>query len=165
MNETVSFFRKNRACRLLSVHEGRQVEKYHHFRALLQHNHDALKALAELQQLSHLGPPPTRRALRETYEALLESVYGLVLELNALADGAYADLETALAAIDDRISATLKFSAESLPACLQKRSPFLSRQAVHRRYIAAQSHLFRKRAVRVMPARSRELPENALIRF
>ncbi|HSW63533.1 MAG TPA: PEP/pyruvate-binding domain-containing protein [Dissulfurispiraceae bacterium] len=69
----------------------------------MQHNHDALKALAELQQLSYPGAPPTRRAVCEAYEALLESVCGLVLELNALAG------------IDDKISGLLRFSAESLP--------------------------------------------------
>lgn len=110
------FFSEKRACLLLSASEGRQIRKYRHFRALLQHNHDALRALAELQQFSYLSAPPTRRALREAYEALLESVYGLVLEMNSLADGAYADLEAALTGIDERISELLRFSAESLPA-------------------------------------------------
>lgn len=110
------FFSEKRVCQFLPVCEGQLVEKYRHFRALLQHNHDALRALAELQQFSYIGAPPTRRALREAYEALLESVYGLVLELNAVADGAYAELETALAGIDESISALLKFSAESMPA-------------------------------------------------
>jgi hexokinase len=59
MGSILELFTGKKACRLLVKADGEVMEKYQRFREILQHNHDALNLVAELEQLycgSSRGP-------------------------------------------------------------------------------------------------------------
>lgn len=82
-------------------------DKYRHFRALLNHNRDALRHMAELEQIYYSDHPIDQRTV-ETHHALLrEHVQGLVAALNALTADRFAELTIACQTIDDAIAHVL----------------------------------------------------------
>jgi pyruvate, water dikinase len=79
--------------------------RYASFRALLNHNRDALHRMAELEQLYYSDHPIDVRTVKLRYTQLFEHVLGLADALNALTGGRFADLPAACHAIDAAITA------------------------------------------------------------
>jgi pyruvate,water dikinase len=92
--------------RLTSDKGGHQA-RYAIFRALLNHNRAALRAMAELEQLYYSDHPIDARTVRQHYEELVEHVQGLATALNDLSDGKFAALPEACHAIEVRIAEEL----------------------------------------------------------
>ncbi len=82
--------------------------KYQHFRTLLNHNHDALHLMAELEQIYFSGRPFDIGAVKRHYARLFEHVLGLATALNELSGGHHAGLPAVCRSIDAAISAALK---------------------------------------------------------
>lgn len=79
--------------------------RYASFRALLNHNRDALHRMAELEQLYYSDHPIDARRVKRGYEQLFEHVLGLADALNALTGDRFADLPAVCRAIDAAIAA------------------------------------------------------------
>ncbi len=82
-------------------------DKYRHFRALLNHNRDALRHMAELEQLYYSDHPIDQRTVASHHGQLREHVQGLVAALNALTGDRFAALADACRTIDDDIARVL----------------------------------------------------------
>ena len=57
MKRVLELFGYEKACLPLKQLEGKHVEKYVHFRELLNHNHRALSLMAEMEDISYCGKP------------------------------------------------------------------------------------------------------------
>ena len=101
------FFSTKNACYLLSAAEGEHLAKYRHFRTLLNHNQDALRLMAELEQLYFSGSPFDALTVKRNYEGLFEHVLGLAKALDALSGGRFHRLADICRAIDGEISASV----------------------------------------------------------
>lgn len=84
-----------------------QRAKYLHFRTLLNHNHDALVLMAEMEQLYFSGSPFDAGTLKRNYASLFEHVLGLATALDALSAGRFPTLPDVCRAIDANISAAV----------------------------------------------------------
>jgi len=82
-------------------------DKYRHFRALLNHNRDALRHMAELERLYYSDHPIDQRTVESHHGQLREHVQGLVAALNALTGDRFAALADACRTIDDGIAQVL----------------------------------------------------------
>jgi pyruvate,water dikinase len=91
----------------LSPSDAEHRLKYQHFRTLLNHNHDALHLMAELEQLYFSGHPFDAGTLKRSYASLFEHVLGLATALNELSVGRYADLPDVCRAIDANMAAAV----------------------------------------------------------
>ena len=94
--------------------------KYEAFRALLNHNRDALHHMAELEQDYYSDHPIDARTIRESYTRLMEHVIGLADALNALSGDKFKDLPDVCRLIDADIIALLSAprEGESLDAVM-----------------------------------------------
>jgi pyruvate,water dikinase len=91
--------------RLRRTDKGDPQARYASFRALLNHNRDALHQMAALEQLYYSDHPIDARTVKHSYAQLFEHVLGLANALNALTGGRFADLSAACHAIDAAIAA------------------------------------------------------------
>ncbi|MDO8959179.1 MAG: PEP/pyruvate-binding domain-containing protein [Rhodocyclaceae bacterium] len=98
---------------LLSAPEGEHRAKYQHFRTLLNHNHDALCLMAELEQLYFSGHPFDAATLQRNYARLFAHVLGLATTLDALSGGRFPTLPDVCRAIDAAIATALQPRAAS----------------------------------------------------
>lgn len=80
------------------------LDKYRHFRALLNHNRDALRHMAELEQIYYSDHPIDARTVSRHRAQLRDHVEGLVGALNGLAEDRYAALDAALRRIETAIA-------------------------------------------------------------
>ena len=87
-------------CRPLAEAQGELASRYRAFKTLLGHNHSALTSLAELEQLYYQGKPFSLNEVRIRYEALLESVLGIVYSLEALSGKSFPGLSEQADLID-----------------------------------------------------------------
>ncbi|MDO9602831.1 MAG: PEP/pyruvate-binding domain-containing protein, partial [Rhodocyclaceae bacterium] len=92
----------------LSAPEEAHRAKYLHFRTLLNHNHDALCLMAELEQLYFSGHPFDAATLQRNYARLFEHVLGLATTLDTLSGGRFPTLPDVCRAIDGRVASALK---------------------------------------------------------
>jgi pyruvate,water dikinase len=92
---------------LLTSAKGEHQARYESFRALLNHNRAALRAMAELEQIYYSDHPIDARTVRQHHAQLVEHVFGLSAALNDLSDGKFAALAEACRAIEARITAEL----------------------------------------------------------
>ncbi len=87
--------------------------RYEAFRALLNHNRNALHHMAELEQDYYSDHPINARTVRESYARLIEHVMGLADALNALSGDKFKDLPDVCRSIDADIIALLTAPRES----------------------------------------------------
>ncbi|HSW63313.1 MAG TPA: PEP/pyruvate-binding domain-containing protein [Dissulfurispiraceae bacterium] len=88
--------------------KGENLVKYQHFRALLNHNHNALSIMAEMEQLYFGGKPFDAIMIKRNYEALFEHLLGLAKSLNAISSGRFQRLADKCRTIDGSITDALK---------------------------------------------------------
>jgi pyruvate,water dikinase len=100
-------FSSRNTCSLLSASDGEHLIKYQHFRTLLNHNQDALRSMAEMEQLYFSGRPFDAITVKRNYENLFEHVLGLANTLNALSAGRFQGLPDICRAIDADITAAV----------------------------------------------------------
>jgi len=81
------------------------LDKYRHFRALLNHNRDALRHMAELEQIYYSDHPIDARTVARHHAQLRSHVGGLVGALNGLAADRFTALDAACRAIEEAIAA------------------------------------------------------------
>ncbi len=98
----------------LSTPDEEHRAKYQHFRTLLNHNHDALLLMAEMEQLYFSGHPFDAGTLKRNYTSLFEHVLGLATALDALSAGRFPALTDVCRTIDANIAAALTPRAISL---------------------------------------------------
>lgn len=90
---------------LLPPARGDHQARYESFRVLLNHNRDALRHMAEMEQLYYSDHPIDAHTVRQTHAQLTEHILGLATALNALSGGKFADLPAVCEAIDAAIAA------------------------------------------------------------
>lgn len=96
-------FFKSDSCRLLDDPTGPAARRCAHYDAFLDHNHRALRHLAELELLDRGAGLATLASIRRRVNDLVGEVSGLVESIGALAGERYPDLPRAF----DRIAAEL----------------------------------------------------------
>jgi len=82
-------------------------DRYRHFRALLNHNRDALRHMAELEQIYYSDHPIDARTVAGHHAQLREHVLGLAAALNALTDDRFAALFESCRSIEAGIAGAL----------------------------------------------------------
>ena len=102
MKRLRDIFFKNK-CKPLAEAQGLLASRYRAFKTLLSHNQSALTSLADLEQLYYRGKPFSLNEVRIRYEALLESVLGIVHSLEVLSGKSFPGLSERA----DRIDAEL----------------------------------------------------------
>ncbi len=85
-------FSKTDSCSLLSDPQGPAAKRYRHYDAFLDHNHRALRILAELEFMDRGDGLATLSSINRRTRDLLEEVQGLLTSLRALAHNRYEDL-------------------------------------------------------------------------
>lgn len=88
-------FFKAKSCQLLDDPTGPAAQRFSHYEAFLNHNHSALRHLAELEMLDRGAGLATLAAIQQRVKDLLEDVSGLVDAIAALAGGRYSGLPEA----------------------------------------------------------------------
>lgn len=83
---------KTNSCRLLADPEGPAAERYAHYDAFLNHNHEALRLLSELELIDRGAGLATLASIQRRTESLLKEVRGLVSSLIGLSGNRYGDL-------------------------------------------------------------------------
>jgi pyruvate,water dikinase len=101
------FFSAKQFGSLLSPGTVDHQARYESFRALLNHNRAALRAMAELEQLYYSDHPIDARTVRQHYAQLVEHVLGLAAALNNLSDGKFSALPEACRSIEAAIAEEL----------------------------------------------------------
>ncbi|MEW5745201.1 MAG: PEP/pyruvate-binding domain-containing protein [Nitrospirota bacterium] len=99
-----SIFTRRQVCMPLINLQGTHVRKYRSFKSYLNHNHTALKIIADLEQRYYSGKPFIPTSIRTSYEELLEAVYGAIHSLESLSGTSCARLAATLAEIDNALS-------------------------------------------------------------
>ncbi len=94
-------------CSLLASGNEASAGRYARFRCYLDHNHQALAALADLEQMYYSGRPFTFDAVCERHGALAEAVLGAVHALQTLADGRFGELTSVFERIDSSVEGLL----------------------------------------------------------
>lgn len=84
MKSLLNIFSKKDACLLLTNLQGGHVEKYRSFTDFLKHNNNALKAIADMEQVFYSGRPFSLPFMKMKYERLRESVSGVIVSLQAM---------------------------------------------------------------------------------
>jgi pyruvate,water dikinase len=97
-------FSWGRKDRIVMPADGRIAAKYRAFKTLLGHNHAALERIAQLEQVYFGGKVFSLADVRMIYAKLLESVYGIVHALAAVAGEDRPVLIATLKRIDDALT-------------------------------------------------------------
>lgn len=100
----MKLFSKSDSCRLLADPQGSAAKRYLHYEAFLDHNHRALRLLAELEFLDRGAGFATLASIRRRAGQLLEEVRGLVAALSALAETRYRDLLPVLEKVAEELA-------------------------------------------------------------
>jgi pyruvate, water dikinase len=102
------FISKHDSCRLLADRDGPAALRYRHYDAFLDHNHRALRILAELEMLDRGAGLATLASIRRRAQELLQEVKGLVESLNELSSHRYDEIlhvyETVAKGLENLIS-------------------------------------------------------------
>jgi len=86
------FVSKQESCRLLADKQGPAARRYRHYDAFLDHNHRALRILAELEMLDRGAGLATLASIKRRAQELLGEVKGLVESLNELSNHRYDEI-------------------------------------------------------------------------
>jgi len=86
------FISKQDSCRVLADQHGPAARRYRHYDAFLDHNHRALRILAELEMLDRGAGLATLASIKRRAQGLLQEVKGLVESLNELSNQRYKDI-------------------------------------------------------------------------
>ncbi len=97
-------FSREEVCSLLAIGNEAQAQRYERFRSYLDHNHAALTALAEMEQMYYGGRPFTLDSACSQYGDLAEAVLGAVYDLQALSANRYEGLDEVFARIDGAVA-------------------------------------------------------------
>ncbi|PKN43664.1 MAG: pyruvate, phosphate dikinase [Deltaproteobacteria bacterium HGW-Deltaproteobacteria-18] len=89
---SMPFFSKQDSCRLLADQDGPGARRFRHYDAFLEHNHRALRILAELEMLDRGAGLATLAFIQRRGAELLNQVKGLVESLNELSGHRYDEL-------------------------------------------------------------------------
>ncbi|MBU4037360.1 MAG: hypothetical protein KKA35_13115 [Proteobacteria bacterium] len=84
MLKLFNIFKKEDACTLLTPLEGKQAERYHHFRELLNNNYLALHRIADLEEAYYGGKPFTLQWVRIKYQELFEAISNIISSFEGL---------------------------------------------------------------------------------
>ncbi|MBZ0155487.1 MAG: pyruvate, phosphate dikinase [Alphaproteobacteria bacterium] len=103
MKRIIGIFSQKRKCLPLTEVQGGAGAKYHNFKHLLRHNHAALTAIADMEQLYYSGKPFSLTMVRIKYEELLESVTGVIRSLEALSGRSLSPLVHTVERIDEEL--------------------------------------------------------------
>lgn len=82
MKSLLNIFSKKEVCLLLTNLQGAHVEKYHAFMDFLNHNNNALKLIADMEQIFYSGTPFSLPFMKVKYRKLLESSNGVIASLH-----------------------------------------------------------------------------------
>jgi len=88
----MALFTKTDSCALLADPQGPAAKRYSHYDAFLDHNHRALRLLAELELLDRGDGLATLSSIQRRTGELLEEVRGLLMALRGLGDQRYGEL-------------------------------------------------------------------------
>lgn len=108
----LEFFSAQNLKSLFATSRDAPQAKYEAFRALLNHNRDALHHMAEIEQDYYSDHPIDARTVRESYTRLIEHVMGLADALNALSGDKFTELPAVCRAIDADIVTLLSAPVE-----------------------------------------------------
>jgi len=103
MNRILGIFSKSERCQSLNAVQGGAAKKYASFKILLNHNHAALNAIADMEKLYYSGNPFSLTSVRIKYEELLEAVTGIIYSLENLSGKDYSVLSNIVSAIDGEL--------------------------------------------------------------
>lgn len=95
---------KNMTCRLLADPTGPAAERFQHYQTFLNHNHQALRLISELEMLDHGARLGTLASIHRMMKELLSEVRGLVSSLEGISNGGYADLVTVYEEIAEKLA-------------------------------------------------------------
>lgn len=108
------FLSKQDSCRLLADQHGEAARRYRHYDAFLDHNHRALRILAELEMLDRGAGLATLASIRNRAHKLLQEVGGLVGSLNELSSQRYEELLNVHASIVSELGELVHASRPSI---------------------------------------------------
>ncbi len=103
MSRLFDMFPRKWRCPPLRETQGILSRKYGSFKSLLNHNHAALNAIAEMEQLYYSGIPFSLTSVRIKYEELLEAISGIIYSLENLTGKDYLALTRTADRIDSEL--------------------------------------------------------------
>jgi pyruvate,water dikinase len=108
MKSLLNILSKKDACLLLTNLQGVHVEKYRSFTDFLKHNNNALKTIADMEQIFYSGRPFSLPFMKMKYKRLLESVTGAVESLQTMSGREFPLLKKVTDEIDAALSEELR---------------------------------------------------------
>jgi pyruvate, water dikinase len=129
MGKFLNFFSKGETCQLLVNLEGKHVRRYQFFKSLLEHNHESLALMAELEQLYYSGRPCSLAELREKVQRLTLEIEMLLADFDQLSEKKYASLSQVFLNIKNQLVQEVNprpvFPSQDLVLPLENISPEL----------------------------------------
>ena len=108
MKSLLNIFSKKDVCLLLTNLQGVHVEKYRSFTDFLKHNNNALKTIADMEQIFYSGRPFSLPFMRMKYRKLREFVTGVIESLEAMSGKEFPSLKKEMDEIDTALSKELR---------------------------------------------------------
>jgi len=108
MKSLLNIFSKKDVCLLLTNLQGVHVEKYHSFTDFLKHNNNALKTIADMEQIFYSGRPFSLPFMKLEYKRLLESVSGVIASLQTMSGKEIPSLKKVINEIDTALLEELR---------------------------------------------------------
>jgi pyruvate, water dikinase len=131
MKSLLNIFSKKDVCLLLTNLQGVHVEKYHSFMDFLKHNNNALKLIADLEQIFYSGRPFSLPFMKTKYKRLLESVTGVIESLEALSGQRFPSLTNRMheivAELEENFRPTYQYAAHDLALSFEEITPELNK--------------------------------------
>ena len=103
MGKFLNFFSKGETCQLLVNLEGRHVSRYQFFKSLLEHNHESLALMAELEQLYYSGRPFSPAELRKKVQQLSMEIENLLADFDRLSEKKHTSLSQVFLTIKNQL--------------------------------------------------------------
>jgi pyruvate,water dikinase len=107
MKSLLNIFSKQDVCLLLTNLQGEHVRKYQSFMDFLKHNNNALKTIADMEQIFYSGRPFSLPFMKMKYRRLRESVTGGIESLEAMSVAEFHALKKIMDEIDTALSEEL----------------------------------------------------------
>lgn len=108
MKSLLNIFSKKDVCLLLTNLQGVHVEKYRSFTDFLKHNNNALKTIADMEQIFYSGRPFSLPFMKMKYKRLRESVTGVIDSLEAMSGKEFPSLKKVMDKIDTALLEELR---------------------------------------------------------
>ncbi|MBI5664247.1 MAG: pyruvate, phosphate dikinase [Nitrospirae bacterium] len=103
MKDIRNIFSRKHVCMPLTNIEGRHVEKYRSFKNFLNHNHNALDIIADMELLYYSGKPFSLSVAKHKYNELSDAVRDSVSTLDSISRGKLSSLKDVFGKIDTAI--------------------------------------------------------------